>query len=274
MSDSLAVRAEIVKLARLLGRDPGQLEYLHEVPAPDIHQLREQITDVLFSAQNNTLRRLAAASRLLPVGLVATIGQRAFGPMLSARVAGMLDPDRAVEMAARLPIAFLADIAVEIDPRRASDVIAKIPPDQIAAVTRELSGREEYVTIGRFVGHVPSQSISAALEVLDDGSLLRTAFVMEAKGNLEELIGLLPSTRIDGIIDAAASQQLWPEALDLLSHLNHEQRADFANRVAARDPRLLEEIARTAEAYDALASDPELRKVVEELLPGRRLSDG
>ncbi len=102
-----------------------------------------------------TLSRLAAASKLLPVGLVATLGERAFGPVLSARITGLLDPGRAVEVAQRLPVDFLADIAVDLDPRRASAVIARIPPQQIGEVTRELVRRHESVTMGRFVGHLP-----------------------------------------------------------------------------------------------------------------------
>ena len=50
MSQALAVRAEIVKLARLLRRDPATLDYLEQVPADDVRLLREQVTDLLFTA--------------------------------------------------------------------------------------------------------------------------------------------------------------------------------------------------------------------------------
>ena len=82
------------------------------------------MTETLYDADGGSLGRLAAASRLLPAGLTATIGQRAFGPLLSARLAGLLDPDRAVDVAAKLPPPFLADVAIELDPRRASELIA------------------------------------------------------------------------------------------------------------------------------------------------------
>lgn len=141
-------------LARLLRRDPTELEYLLEVPANDLAALRERVTDVLFDAHGQLLGRLAAASKLLPIGVVATIGERAFGPVLAARVAGLLEPSRAVEMAVKLPVAFLADIAVELDPRRASAVIGQIPASQIAAITPALISRGEHVTMGRFVGRL------------------------------------------------------------------------------------------------------------------------
>ena len=49
-----------------------------------------------------------------------------------------------MDVAAKLPTEFLADVAVELDPRRASDVIAGMPAEQVAAVTRELTRRGFY----------------------------------------------------------------------------------------------------------------------------------
>jgi hypothetical protein len=235
MSQALAVRAEILKLARLLRRDPDELAYLTEVPAADIQQLRDQVTDVLFTAHGQALARLAAGSKILPVALVAMLGERVFGAVLSARIAGLLEPHRAVEMAVRLPTSFLADIAVELDPRRASEVIARIPSPQVAAITRELIGRHEYVTMGRFVGHLSAEAITAAVAVMDDRSLLHVAFVLESKESLKDLVGVLPPPRLDGIVTAAAAENLWPEVLDLLTHLTLEQRRALVGRAAAWD---------------------------------------
>jgi hypothetical protein len=235
MSEALAVRAEILKLARLLRREPDELAYLTEVPAGDIQQLREQVTDVLFTAHGQALARLAAGSKVLPVALVATLGERVFGAVLSARIAGLLEPGRAVEMAARLSTPFLADIAVELDPRRASEVIARIPPPQVAAITSELIGRQEYVTMGRFVGHLSADAITAAVDMMDDRSLLHVAFVLESKESLKELVGVLPPARLDGIIAAAAAENLWPEVLDLLTHLTLDQRRALVERAATWD---------------------------------------
>src|SRR5579884_3252370 len=173
------LQPEIVKLARLLHRDPEQLSYLEQVPPGDLGLLREQVTEALFNAHDGTLRRLAAASRLLPAGLVASLGQGTFGPMLSARIAGLLEADRAVEIAAKMPTAFLADVAVELDPRRASAVIAGIPPERIFEITAELERRGEYVTMGRFVGHLSDAALHTALEALDDEAFSKTMFVIE-----------------------------------------------------------------------------------------------
>ncbi len=254
MSETLQTRAEILKLARLLRREPSTLQYMESVPSEDIAQLREQITETLFDAQGQVMSRLAAASRLLPVGVVATIGERAFGPFLSARVAGLLEPSRAVEMAARMPIDFLADIAVEIDPRRASAVISRIPPAQIAAVTRELLSRGEYVTMGRFVGHLREDSIAAAVGAMNDHELLQVAFVLESKDGVGHFIGLLSPERIDAIIETAASDDLWPEVLDLVSHLDDRQKQRLADAAAAREDGVLDTLITSAQVHDIWAA--------------------
>ncbi len=241
-------RPEILKLARLLRRDPDCLSYLEAVPVDDVRRLREQVTDVLFSANHKTFARLAAASKLLPAGLNATIAQRAFGPVLAARITGQLEPSRAVEVAERLPPSFLADVAIELDPRRASDVIARIPPRQVAAITRELVSRDEYVTMGRFVGLLPDAAIAAALEATDDGALLQTGFVLEQKSRLEQVAELLGPERLEGVIDAACADDLWPEALDLLTHLNTDRQRSLIEQAVQQDA-VLESLVQAAERH-------------------------
>jgi hypothetical protein len=240
VSEALDTRAEILKLARLLGREPDTLAYLDQVPAEDLRALRELTTERLFSAHGNTLARLATASKLLPTGLVATIGERAFGPLLSARVAGLLEPARAVDVASKLPSSFLADVAIELDPRRASDVIGQMPAQRVADVAAELVGRQEYVTLGRFVGHIGTEALQASLEVMSDSDLLRVAAVLEQKDGLDELVGMLPADRLSGVIDAAAQDDLWAEARDLLSHLSDGRAASLT---AGISPAQREELA-------------------------------
>ena len=66
MADQLAVQAEILKLARLLQREPERLAYLEEVPLKDLRTLRAQVTERLFTDHEPALRRaVERASRLL-----------------------------------------------------------------------------------------------------------------------------------------------------------------------------------------------------------------
>jgi hypothetical protein len=249
-AEALQTHAEVMKLARLLQREPESLGYLEPLSVDELRELRERLTEALFDAHSGPLRQLAAASRLLPVGLSASIGESVFGPLLSARLTGLLEPGRAVEMASKLPAAFLADVAVEMDPRRASDLISRIPAAQIAQITSELMSRGEYVTMGRFVGHLSDEAIVAALEAMDDRSLLGVVFVVEDKAQLPELVALLPKRRVAGVIQAAAENGLWVEALDLLDHLAPEQRADMVAATLQLEPAALDAIVAAVVEHD------------------------
>lgn len=246
MSETVESRAEIARLARLLRREVDELDYLAEIPSEQLHRLREQVTAVLFDPRSGTLGRLAAASRLLPVGLVATFAQRAFGPVLSARMAGLLEADRAVQMAARLPAPFLADIAGELDPRRAHQLIAAIPPDQISQVARELVRRGDHLTMGSFVGYLEPAAIGAALGELDDEGLIRVAMVLENKASFATVVDAIGADRLAGVIDQVAEHGLWAEALDLLSNLDETARTEVIELAATRDDAVLSALIEAA----------------------------
>lgn len=216
-SERLAIRAEVMKLARLLGTDADELRYLEAVPAGDLRELRDQVIEMLFDSGGGALGRLAAASRLLPVGVIAAIGEQAFGPVLSARMAGLLEPSRAAEVATRLPTAFLAEVAVHIDPRRAAGLLARIPPERIAEVARELVAAGEHVTLGRFVGHLSDRAISLALAEMDDLTVVRVAFVLEEPASVDGVLGLIDEARLERILEAARGTEMWPDALELLA---------------------------------------------------------
>ena len=253
MTQSLQARAEILKLARILQRDPDSLAYLESLEPEDLRALRDQATEVLWSADSGFLNRVAAASKLLPAGLSATISERAFGPVLTSRLAGRLEPKRAVEVAARLSTGFLADVAIELDPRQASDVIARIPPRRVAEITRELVSRGEYVTMGRFVGHLGDDAVKAALGEMDNPALLRIGFVLEDKSRLERLVGLLAAGRVNGLVAAAAEADLWLEALDLLGHLSARRRREIVDRALKLDPAALEKLVDAVIEHDLWA---------------------
>jgi hypothetical protein len=233
---SAAVRGEVLKLARLLQRDPESLRYLEQLDPVDLRELREQVTEMLFSAHGGVLGRLATASRLLPVGVIASIAERALGPLITARIAGMLEPSRAVEVAAKLPGPFLADVAAEIDPRRAGDVIALIPPHQIIEVTRELVHRREYVTIGRFVGRLSASARLAALDVIDSATLAQVAFVVEDEAGLLQLFEDVPAARRRELVDAAAAAGLTGQLLELVARLPDPLRRSYQELAAAATP--------------------------------------
>lgn len=102
----IEILAEQIKLARLFGTQPERLSYLNPLDAAQLRALRLRLSDALFDQTRSSFQRVAMASRLLPNGLVALIGEKVFGPMLCARVAGLMPPDRTFDIALKLPDSF------------------------------------------------------------------------------------------------------------------------------------------------------------------------
>jgi hypothetical protein len=251
MSETLERGAEIIKLARQLGVEPKELGYLHEIPAAAIRGFREQATDRLFAGDAGRLHRVAAASKLVPVPLTVKIAQVAFGPLLCAATAGLLDPRHAVKVASKCPTSFLADITINLDPRRAPEVIAAVPTPLVVAVAEELIARDEHVTMGRFVSYLGLPTLRAAVpQIPDDADLLKVAFVMEGKDKLDDLIEIARD-RIPGLVRTAYEQDLWAEALDLIGHLNLENLGEIAEITTAQDDEVLSALVHAAQDLNA-----------------------
>jgi len=225
-TENYAGEAEILKLARVLGVAPERLAYLARVDAGDLQAFRAQVTDTLFDANAAVLQRMALAARVLPGGVLAKIAEKVFGPLLCARIAGLVDVARGVDVAKRLSPRFLAEVAAELDPRRASAIISRIPLDTVLAVAGELARKEDWITLGRFVGHLPDPTVRRALAEIDDPGLLRIAFVLDDKSRIDHVVGLLPAHRPGRLLTAAgADEDLWIPVLDLLNHLSAARRA-------------------------------------------------
>ncbi len=278
MSSKLELRAEIAKLARLLGVGPDQLAYLDKVSPDGVRRFREQVTDSLFDRDQARLGRLAAGSRVMPAQLSATIAQRTLGPVLCARLTGLVEPAKAVAIAGHLDAPFLTDVTVELDPRRAKDVIARIPAELVGMVARELAARGEVVAMGRFVGYLGDDAVRAAMAGIDDVVLLQTAFVMEGKERLDHILSLLPTERLRSITTAAEQHGLWEETLDLLTHLGPERVEQIVDDIDPADLHGLADAVRRDGLWPPLLATAErltpdqLDRIAERLL-GQGLED-
>ena len=245
---SLELRGEILKLARVLWVEPESLAYLEKVSARDVRVLREKTVDALFGADEHLLRGIADTAGSLPASVSAKIARKALGPVLSARVTGLIEPDRAVELAGHLRPSFLADIAVELDPRRAKGLLAKMPCDTIVEVSEELERRGEWVAMGRFLAHLPPATVAAVVVTLSDESLLHIAFVLDDKKRLDYVVALLPAERHESVVLAAAEHGLWPEALDLMAHVKKKRRRELVAMAAAQDAKVLASLEKSVKA--------------------------
>ncbi|MGI8945431.1 MAG: hypothetical protein ACR2GL_04230 [Thermoleophilaceae bacterium] len=246
----LKSHAEAVKLGRVLGVEPERLGYLERLGPEDLRAVRELATDAQYAADAERFQRIAFASRLLPVALTALIAQRVFGPLLGARVAGVLEADHAIALADRMPPDFLADLAAELDPRRCSEIIAGMPAERIAEVAAILTARGDHVTMGRFVGHMTDAAITASLEVIDEPSLLRISYVLEGDAGLERVIALMSREQLGATIRAAGEHDLWPEALNLLGRVSEPVAGRLGDIAAGEDDAVLAGMVRVAQDDD------------------------
>lgn len=101
--NALATRAELTKLGALLGVEESDLSYLESLDLSDLKVFRERVTDRLFEADRKRLEGIAAATKIVPAAISAKVAQRTFPATLAARLAGLLDPGKAVDLAQRLP---------------------------------------------------------------------------------------------------------------------------------------------------------------------------
>jgi hypothetical protein len=227
-SELLEVDAEIQRIAKLLGVAPAELEYLRELPSPELRGLRDQVTATLFDS-SGALSQLASATKLLPAGVAASLAEKHFGPMLTARIAGLVDVDRAVDIAARLPTSFLAQVGSELDPRRVASILAKIPAETIAAVAAELIAEEQWVAMGTFYGFLPDASIAAAMGVADAHALLQISLMLDDKSRLANVLAIAGSERLDEVTAAAEAAGLTEQFRALEVYLTPAQQTQLAS---------------------------------------------
>lgn len=257
MSD-LLTRAGLTRLARVLGATDASVQVLAARNHLELRQLEDRVSAALFDEHRKALQRIADASRLLPASLVAKMSELVFGPMLSARVSGLMPPDRAIEVAGRLRTKFLADVTIQLDPRSASELLARMPVTIVVEVAALLLQRGEYVTMGRFVDDLPDAAIRAVVErVQDDGALVRIAGYVERRERVMELIEMIPADRLRRVVAAAATgpEEVQRSGLVMMSQLSERQQGrvgDIAISLGADAVNALVAAASRAGASDML----------------------
>lgn len=242
MSLQLETHAEIVKIAHLLQQEPGELDYLASCQPETLIDLRLKLVELFYGDENSSLKRFAKVGNLLPAGVIAGLTKEAVGPVLAARIAGFVDPKQAANVVSKLPTDFVVDIATMIDPRRVAPVLGRLDNKTVERLALELIEREEYVTLGQFIGFASEDILRAVFKAAPDDALLQIAFVAEDKDRIS--VALAPQTdeRIASIIKTALKNDLWPEAMDLFTQLSDEQYVRVINIAGALPPASLDRI--------------------------------
>jgi hypothetical protein len=208
-------RPEALKLARLLHADPEELSYLFPLPSEDVRAYRESVIELLYDDDRELMHRAADAARLMPAHTLAKIGEHALGPLICARLSGLVDPRKAGDIAEHFSVDFLAQLCAELDPRHAADVVASVRPDKIVAAAQVMAERGESVAMGRFVGFLHDDTLARCMDVLDDLALLRIAYVIESDDSLPTVCDRLGAERVERMVSAGKAEGLLDEAAQL-----------------------------------------------------------
>jgi hypothetical protein len=224
MSSALHSSAEVEKLARCLAADPERLAALETCPPKALRKLRHQVADHLLEADRTAFSRAAAASSSVPAAVAAKMAEKALGPLLTARVAALVDEDRIFGIVKRLPDDFLAEVALELDPRHARHVLLSIPPERMADVAAELDERGEHVAMSGFCAHITPDALAAVVDVLSPDALLRVGYLLEAPDRLDGIVAGLSDERLTAVVELAEAEGREEELAGICKHLKARQR--------------------------------------------------
>jgi hypothetical protein len=216
----LRSRIEITKLGAELGCGEEPLAFLVDRSPEELRELRTLTSTALFARHEARVKLLASLSRMLPVPVTAKIAEHAMGPLLSARVAGALDPREAGKLAAHLSPEFLTRLSVSLDPVRVEPIVRTLPEQLIVDVGRRLLAAGEYLTLGRFVAIVPAATALKVVGGATGAQLLQVALYADEPRALDAIAQGVPDAVLGDVIRAAAETDAYDAAVALLTALS------------------------------------------------------
>lgn len=224
---ALTSALEITKLAHEMHVDESELAFLATTSPDDLRDLRGIVSHAMFSRHESRVKGLAAVSKKLPAAVTAKIAEIAMGPMLSARVAAVMDPADAAKLAGHLKPEFLAELSVHLDPSRVEGIIAKLDSVLVVEVGRRLLAEGHLLTLARFTGVVRPET---SLEVVDGASgaeILQLALFIDESSVVDPILAGLSDETVTEI--AAATAEHGEAADALLAALHEDSRARIAS---------------------------------------------
>lgn len=265
MSTPLERRGEVLRLARVLGVESSELSVLDEAGAAELRELRHAVADRLLERSREQFSRAVQLGDLVPGAIAAKLAQHVMGPVLGGRAAALLTPQKAAELARRLPADFLADVACHVDIRKVQPLLSGIDRQTMADAGAHLRRREEWVVLGAFVAYVPDDIVADLLDGFDGEALLRSGVVIEDTTRIDAVLAMLSDARLDGLLDAADEHGLWGDIVSLNVHLGDAQLRRVTDAVQRMSGERIEALA------TLLGGDDELRAaaapIVERLTP-------
>lgn len=249
MAPDLATRAELVKLARALGTTPDEVTFAAELPHTAIRRIRERVVAALYDEHKAAFQRVAMITRLLPTALNVRITLRAFPPLLAARIASEMPPERVAELINRMPVEYLAEACAHLDPRRATPLVRRVRADRVLAVIMELVERRDFITLGLLLDSATEPIVHDVAATVPTETLLQIGVYAESDEQLTRAVALLPPARLRAIVRDALNgpPELRSAGLSLIDRLTDDElRMRLAEQAAESDMETLTALLHTA----------------------------
>jgi hypothetical protein len=248
---TMETETALAKLARVLGVDTLEIEFLAELDIAELRDLRWQIDDRRHAVDAKRLSSVIAASKMVPPALAANIGEKWFGPVLCARLVGLIEPKRGAQYVRHLNVEFMADITARTDPRVVGDLVVELSLPDMQAIATTLLERGDHLTLSHFVGYLLPQVVVDILGAIDDNAaVVRIARYVEDLASLSPVVALLPDDRLVALVSAIDREDLWPSALHLFSQLSPDQVARVGRVVVALGDEVVRAIIEAFHRHD------------------------
>ena len=253
MSD-LRARVEVAKLATELQCAPEELAFLEKLGVTELRELRGAITESLFARHEARFAGVAGLTKLVPTKVAAKIAQVALGPLVTARIAGAVDPKVAASMAQAIPADFLCEVAALIDPARVVKLMPLLPDDLVIEVGRLLIERERLLALARFVPVVPTATALAVVEGAEPRRTLQVALFTEDPAALEGIVHGMADDQLLAIVADAVDGDEVDDVVTLIAGLGEASQDRLVRLSAGIEGRraLLEAIDRN-DAWEILS---------------------
>ena len=224
---ALTSALEITKLAHEMHVDEAELAFLATTSPDDLRDLRGIVSHAMFSRHESRVKGLAAVSKKLPAAVTAKIAEIAMGPMLSARVAAVMEPADAAKLAGHLKPEFLAELSVHLDPSRVSGIIAKLDEALVVDVGRRLMARGHLLTLARFTGVVGAETSLKVVDGASGSDVLQLALFIDEPSVIDPILAGLPDETVTELAAVTGEDDEAAEAL--LASLTEDSRARIAS---------------------------------------------
>jgi hypothetical protein len=247
---SLMVQVELKKLAHDMGVEVSEVQVLDELTPDELAELRGMVSQALFAPHEHRFGRFGAMARLVPSGVAAKMAEVALGPVMTARVAAVVEPQLAVKMASTISPGFMARMSPHLDPSKIEGILAGLPPETVVDVGRRMVEAREHIALGRFISFV---SVATSVQVVADAApleLLQIALFTEDPASLDAVIAELPDERIVGVLVAAEEAGVMDDAVAMQTPLSTDTRTRILSLASGTDEKVRDELIRSVSRND------------------------